>query len=432
MRQNPAVPVPIPCRCCWQQFPCVSLDSPAHGIPDFEFRPFGVPWKLLQMSVWPRAVYVHVPFCLHHCGYCDFTVVASRDHLIPAYLECLRREIQAQMQGLPQPWPVDTIFVGGGTPTHLNPEQLQELLSTIGSAFALSATGEYSVEANPEGLDESRLEVLQRFGVNRLSLGVQSFNAQQLLTLERTHKPSDAVDVIHRAQPYIPNLSVDLIFGVPGQSEVDWEQSLQTATELPLQHISTYGLTYEQGTPFFRRETTGQLRRIPDEVERQMYLTAIRRLQADGLHHYEVSNFARPGFECRHNMVYWNADEYFAFGPGAARYLHGVRSTNARSVVRWLRAWKDGVPCLEESEENSPQDKAREAIMLGLRLRSGFQIAAFETRFQVSLRDLAGPALDRSLRGGLVEDVQGTLRLTEEGLLLADTVVSDFLVGDDD
>jgi oxygen-independent coproporphyrinogen-3 oxidase len=382
------------------------------------------------MSLWPRAVYVHVPFCLHHCGYCDFTLVASRDHLIPQYLECLSREIRHQTAGLSLPLPVDTIFIGGGTPTHLTPDQLQILLTTISQAFELSEQGEFSVEANPDGLDDARLAVLQSFRVNRLSLGVQSFDQSQLQTLERTHQPADAIEVIQRASKYFQNISVDLIFGVPGQSLSAWQQTLRTAAALPIQHISTYGLTYEQGTPFFRRENQGVLRKLPDELERDMYLEALRILQNHGLNHYEVSNFARDGFQCRHNMVYWNADEYFAFGPGAARYIHGVRSTGVRSVVRWLRSWNHHEPCLEDVERNTSEEKAREAVMLGLRLRQGFRISDLEHRFDVCLRTLAGPALDRGFRNGLIEESEGFLRLTENGLLLADTVVSDFLVGD--
>ena len=383
------------------------------------------------MTLWPRAVYVHVPFCLHHCGYCDFTLVANRDHLIPQYLECLSREIRHQTAGLSLPLPVDTIFIGGGTPTHLSPDQLQTLLTTIGQAFELSEQGEYSVEANPDGLDDIRLTVLQRFGVNRLSLGVQSFDQLQLQTLERTHQPADALEVIQRARKYFSNLSVDLIFGVPGQSVSAWEHTLLTAAALSIQHISTYGLTYEQGTPFFRRENQGVLRKVPDETERSMYIHAIRILQSHGLTHYEVSNFARDGFQCRHNMVYWNAEEYFAFGPGAARYIHGVRSTGVRSVVRWLRSWDQYEPCLEDVEQNTAEEKAREAIMLALRLRKGFRISDLEQRFHVCLNTLAGPALDRGFRNGLIEESEGWLRLTENGLLLADSVVSDFLVGDD-
>lgn len=202
---------------------------------------------------------------------------------------------------------------------------------------------------------------------------MQSFEDAVLLTLERTHTSSQAVETVRRCQEWIPNVSLDLIFGVPGQTLLSWQQTLAAAIALPVRHISTYGLTFEKDTPFFRREQHGQLKRVPDELERQMYLDAITQLTVAGFQHYEVSNFALPGDHCRHNMVYWRADEYYAFGPGAASYLNGVRRTNVRSVVRWLRAWQQGESAVEDCEQLSNEEKAREAIMLASFRRPGPQ-----------------------------------------------------------
>jgi oxygen-independent coproporphyrinogen-3 oxidase len=376
---------------------------------------------------WPDAVYVHVPFCRHRCGYCDFTLIANRRQLIPEWLELLAREFAQECSGVPAPLPVNTIFLGGGTPTHLNADELRQLFDLIGRYFTLNSGGEFSVEANPEDLTEECLETLADAGVNRISLGVQSFDSQVLKTLERSHSPEVASDAVIRAAGFIPNTSLDLIFGVPEQSLESWMQTLQIATSLPAQHISTYGLTFEQGTAFFRRERTGQLNRVPDELETHMYLAAISHLHSSGFEHYEVSNFARPGAGCRHNIVYWQAREYFAFGPGAARYVHGVRTTNCRSVVRWMNSWKQSQPCHEDFEQLSAEEKAREAILLALRLRSGLQIAEFERRFKCSLRTLAGDVLDQQLQSQMVEIVDGALRLTPRGLLLTDTIVAEYL-----
>jgi len=374
-----------------------------------------------------RALYVHVPFCLHHCGYCDFTLVANRDHLIPEYLRLLAKEFEYRCGANAAPQPVDTIFIGGGTPTHLSPSDLQTLFDVIARWFRLNPEGEFSIEANPDGLCDDRLEVLRKNGINRLSLGVQSFDDSVLRTLERKHSADEATQTILRAGQYIPNVSVDLIFGVPGQTLASWQQSIAHLIALPVKHISTYGLTFEQGTPFFRRERTGVLKRLPDELEARMYVASIDTLLQAGFEHYEVSNFARPGFQCRHNNVYWNADEYFAFGPGAARYLDGIRSTNCRSVVRWLNSWKAGEPCEEDREELSKEDKAREAIMLSLRRMSGLHIPSFESRFGVSLRSLAAEAMDEHVTAGLMEYSGDFLKLTRTGLLIADSVVADFL-----
>jgi oxygen-independent coproporphyrinogen-3 oxidase len=375
----------------------------------------------------PSAVYIHVPFCLHHCGYCDFTLVANRDHLIPNYLEQLSKEFAYHCRDFVGPRTVDTMFLGGGTPTHLSPAHLQQLMELIHHWFRLAPGGEFSIEANPDGLCDERLTLLRENGVNRLSLGVQSFDDDVLKTLERQHSAAEALETVRRASDIVANVSLDLIFGVPGQSAESWRQTLSVVTTLPVRHVSTYGLTYEQGTPFFRRERSGGLRRLPDELEREMYLDGIDVLTGQGFQHYEVSNFARPGFECRHNQVYWNADEYFAFGPGAARYINGIRTTNCRSVVRWLNSWKSGSPCVEESEQLIHEDKARESIMLALRMIRGLHVPSFEARFLLSLEELAADAVKKHISTGLLERQGDYLRLTQDGLLIADSVVTDFL-----
>lgn len=375
----------------------------------------------------PRSAYIHVPFCLHHCGYCDFTLVANRNELIPQWLDCLKRELQYELHQYPQPIELDTLFLGGGTPTHLAPKQLESLFQLLSNFFCMTPHAEISIEANPDGLSVEKLLLLQQYGVNRISLGVQSFQNSELQVLERTHRAADAVAAIHLAAEHINRVSIDLIFAVPKQTAHSWENSLLTAIKLPVQHISTYGLTWEQGTPFFRREQKGQLHKSPEELECHMYLDAIRILEQHGFEHYEVSNFARPGFRCQHNLVYWLANEYFAFGPGAAKFVHGQRITNSRSVPRWLKSWSRGIPSLETEDTNHPLDRAREAIMLGLRLREGFNIRKFESRYSISIEEIACQALSRSLSRGLTEISNENLRLTHNGLLIADTVIADFL-----
>jgi oxygen-independent coproporphyrinogen-3 oxidase len=379
------------------------------------------PWLAL-----PRSAYIHVPFCRHHCGYCDFTVIAGRDRLIPEYLDALQREVAgiAPEQGQLQ---LSTLFIGGGTPTQLPAAALQRLFEILRDRFDWSADSEVSVEANPDGLTPDRLQVLADNGVNRLSLGVQSFDSADLQILERTHTPETAITAVEAAATRIGNVSLDLIFAVPGQSFDSWCRTLDVAVSLPVQHVSTYGLTYEAGTPYFRRERSGELRRAPDELERSMYLHGIDRLSAAGFEHYEVSNFARPGRECRHNQVCWSAEPYFAAGPGAARYVDGIRSQNHRSVSRWMKAVQANESAVAESEQLAQEDRAREAIMLALRTRAGLHVPAFERTFSVTLSALAGSALDQHLDRGLLEFADQSLRLTRDGLLLADTVVADFL-----
>lgn len=378
-------------------------------------------------KAWPSAVYIHVPFCMLRCGYCDFTLVANRDRLIPDYLQCLRKELEHECRELPHPWPVQTVFFGGGTPTHLPARDLEQLFSIVSEFFVLGEGGEFAVEANPDGLDDERLTVLHDVGVNRISLGVQSFVDSELKTLERTHRAAQAKDVIHRVSERFTNTGADLIFGVPGQTLASWNESLESVVELPLKHVSTYGLTFEPGTAFFRRKKSGDLRGTPEETERDMYLRAIHFLQQHRLRHYEVSNFAVPGFECRHNLVYWHAEEYFAFGPGAARYVHGRRTTNARRVTQWLKAWTQGEPCYEEDERLAPEDRAREAIMLALRLRAGLDTEQFQRRFGIDIHALCSDTIRRAVDSGFAQISNGHLSLTEDGLMIADSVISEFL-----
>jgi len=381
------------------------------------------PYPAIETAHAPRAAYFHVPFCLHRCGYCDFALIAERDDLIPAWLAALENELSR----VHQRYSVDSIFIGGGTPTHLDVSQLTQLIGLITSRFTLSAGGEFSIEANPDGLDNDRLDVLRDLGVNRLSLGVQSFDDVVLKTLERQHTRAEAIEVVHRAAERFSNLSLDLIFGVPGLSQQSWLESLSTTVALPLTHVSTYGLTFEKGTNFFQRMQQGHLAVLPDELERDMYAAAIQRLPEFGFEHYEISNFAKPSFECRHNMVYWAAEEYFAFGPGAARYVDGIRSTNARNVTRWINKWSRSEVALQESEQLNADEKIREAVFLGLRRVGGIDLARFEQRFSVQLPHYAAEILQKHVATGLLEIVDDHLRLTPEGRFIADTVISDFL-----
>lgn len=372
-----------------------------------------------------QAAYVHVPFCVHRCGYCDFTVVAGRDDLIGAYLECLEREIASS---LVKPHTVQTLFIGGGTPTYLPPDALKQFLTLLGKWLPLQAGGEFSIEANPAGLDAERIAILADHGVNRLSLGVQSFQAQHLRTLERDHRPEDVAAVVQelRRQGF-DNVSLDLIYGVPGMTLDDWTTTLDRALQLQPEHVSTYGLTFEKGTAFWTRRLHGDLRPVPEEIEREMYAAAMDRLDAAGYRQYELSNFAKPGFECRHNQVYWRAEPYYGFGPGAAGYLGGERRMNHKSVTTWIKRVRRGESPVAETESLTPELLAREAVMLGLRQKAGIDRDEFERRFGRTVESLAPEAWMRFVAGDLLELTSSHVRLSREGRFVADTVVAEFL-----
>lgn len=371
----------------------------------------------------PRAAYVHVPFCAHRCGYCDFTLVARRDDLIEDYLRAIERELS----GLEVPRPVETLFFGGGTPTHLDPSQLHRLFRTVGAWLPVEQGGEVSVEANPAGLTDEKIDVLAAAGVNRVSLGVQSFSPPLLAVLERDHREPDIVSAVERLERRITNVGLDLIFAVPGQSITDWADTLDRAAGLRPAHISTYGLTWERGTAYWSRRAKGELAPATEELERAMYELAMDRLPQLGWRQYELSNFARPGRECRHNEVYWQGLPYYGFGPGAASYITGTRRTNHRSVTTWLQRVLAGESGVGESETLSREERAREAIMLGLRRTAGIERRVFRERFEVDLDELEGGTIAQFAAGGLLQDDGVSIRLTREGRCVADTVMAEFL-----
>ena len=371
----------------------------------------------------PKAAYIHVPFCAHRCGYCDFTLVAGRGDLIEDYL----RGLEIELSVLKSEVTIDTLFFGGGTPTHLSAEQLQRLTELVLRQFPLSDGYEFSVEANPAGLDDAKIDVLAGAGVNRVSLGIQSFDAAILEILERDHRRDDIYSAVERVRRRIDNVSLDLIFGVPGQSLSLWEETLHEAVNLQPQHISTYGLTFEKGTSFWTRRLKGDLLPAGEELERAMYAAAMDELAAAGYEQYEISNFARPGFLCRHNEVYWRGLPYFGFGPGAARYDGLRRETNHRSVTTWLKRVFAGESAVGDIDELSAEDRARELLILLLRRCEGGAKDEFRQRTGFDVHQLADQSIALFCRDGILEETDTHLRLTTAGRFVADTVFVDLL-----
>jgi oxygen-independent coproporphyrinogen-3 oxidase len=376
------------------------------------------PWR------WPRAAYVHVPFCSHHCGYCDFAVVAGRDALIEPYLNALAREFAL----LGRPEPIATLFLGGGTPTHLNASQLRRLFGEIARWLPpASSVFEFTIEANPATLDDERIAVLAEHGVNRVSLGAQSFHSSMLRVLERDHDAAIICRAVERTGRTIPNVSLDLIFAVPGQTLADWQRDLDAALELPIAHVSTYGLTYEKGTPLWKQRERGEVAAATEDLERAMYLEGQDRLAAAGFEQYEISNFARAGGRCRHNEVYWANEAYFGFGLGAARYIRGCREVNTRDIAAYVRALEASEWPTQQSEELPPPERARETAAVQLRRAAGIHRQSFAVQTGFDLDTLADTAIRRNIERGLLLDDGESVCLTREGKLLADSVCADML-----
>jgi oxygen-independent coproporphyrinogen III oxidase len=373
--------------------------------------------------LWPRAAYVHVPFCAHHCGYCDFAVATRQDHNIDRYLEALSVELSR----LGEPQPVETIFLGGGTPTHLDTKRLAHLLATVRRWLLLTPDYEFTVEANPGTLDADKVAVLADHGVNRLSLGAQSFQSHLLRTLERDHQPEDVPRAVESAKGRIANVSVDLIFGVPGQSLADWQADLRQTVALQPDHVSTYGLTYEKGTRLWKQRRRGEVQPLEEEQELALYACGIDTLEGAGFEQYEISNFALPGRRCRHNQSYWANEAYFGFGMGAARYLNGRRELNTRNLDIYLRQVLAGESAMFQSEMLEPEERARETLALQLRRSDGVQRMRFHEQTGFELDAVAGRAIAQHVDLGLLLDDGCSVRLTRQGKYVADTLIQALL-----
>jgi oxygen-independent coproporphyrinogen-3 oxidase len=366
---------------------------------------------------------VHIPYCAHHCGYCDFAVAVGRDDHIDSYLDALA----AEMSRLERPQAVDTLFFGGGTPTYLNHRQLAQVLETVRKWLPLLPGHEFSVEANPSNLDADKIKILADFGVNRVSLGAQSFDPALLRILERDHEPAAVPRAFDALKKRIANVSLDLIFGVPGQTVAQWRLDLDQAIELEPMHVATYGLTYEKGTRLWKQERAGEVRALEEETELDLYLCAMDVLAAADFEHYEISNFARAQGRCRHNQAYWANHAYFGFGVGAARYLRGVRQLNTRDLSTYIKRALGGRPTHFQSEELPPRERAFETVAVQLRRGEGVERASFREQTGFVLDALAGKSMGRLVELALLADDGRHVFLTRRGKCLADAVVQEIL-----
>ena len=371
----------------------------------------------------PTAAYIHVPFCAHHCGYCDFAVASGQDHQIDLYLEALGMELAA----LGAPEPMTTIFIGGGTPTYLSVDQLDRLLGEIVRWLPLQSGGEWSIESTPESITPEKAGLLARYGVSRISVGVQSFHSHLLPVLDRIHGPDHVAPAVAAAKGYGLQVSLDLIFGVPGQTLTEWQRDLERAMSLEPDHLSTYGLTFEKGTPLWKQRERKQVRSLDEESEREMFLGAIDMLTEHGFEHYEISNFAKPGLRCRHNEIYWANHAYHGFGMGAARYVQGRRELNTRNLGDYLRKVLAGESPTFQSECLEGEDRARETAIIQLRRGEGIGRSEFAKQTGFSIDALAGERIGQFVGQGVLADTGERILLTREGKCLADEVMTRLL-----
>lgn len=378
------------------------------------------------MQSTPRALYIHVPFCHHRCGYCNFTVIAGRPDLQEPYLQALERELES----IPSPLCLDTLYLGGGTPTELTPPFLARLCERLCGCVSLAAGYEWTVEANPTGLQPAHLDILRAAGVNRISLGVQSFHSRKLKLLERDHDADDVRRIYARLRELFPQISLDLICAVPDETLDEWQADLTAAMNLAPEHLSVYALTFEKGTTYWGRQLRSELVPVEEELQRRMLEYTWDTLSAAGWEHYEVSNFARPGCRSRHNEVYWRGEPYYAIGPGASRYVHGRRETNHRSTTTYLQRVLSGQSPVAETDELAPADRAREMLVFRLRMLEGITRQEFLDRTGFSLDTLVERPLRKYVACGLLRDHADRIQLTREGLLVSDAIWPEFLSAD--
>ena len=370
----------------------------------------------------PRTAYIHIPFCAHHCGYCDFAVTAGQDHLIELYLEALELELAT----LERPRSVESLFIGGGTPTHLRPPQLARMLAAVRHWFP-DEPREFSIESTPDSLDADRVTVLAEYGVNRVSIGVQSFQADLLHALDRQHGVSQIGRAVDAVRAKIARISFDLIFAAPGQTLTQWDADLSAALAIAPDHLSTYGLTYEKGTPLWKDRQRGQVRPVPEDDELTMYLHAIDQLHAAGFEHYEISNFAKPGQRSIHNQRYWANEAYFGLGVGAARYIGGHRELNVRDTMLYIRKLLAEESPTFQSEELPPRERAFETVATQLRRIDGIERTRFREQTGFALDALLGNRLGGMVAEDLLSDNGVSVRLTRRGTCVADGIIADLM-----
>lgn len=389
----------------------------------------------------PGSLYLHVPFCFHKCHYCDFySFVDTQDRQEP-YLDALSAELR-RIFDVPRARevPLRTIFVGGGTPTLLRADLWDRLLSSLHALALLDPSTEFTVECNPETVTPELMSLLARGGVNRVSIGAQSFERRHLSTLERWHDPENVERALRlAAEAGIMRRSVDLIFGVPGQTLDDWRADLErivsmrvSGDESAVEHLSCYALTYEPNTAMTARLERGEFQPVEETLEVQMQQLTVEMLRSAGMERYEVSNFARPGAECRHNLVYWRGEEWCAAGPSASGHLAGHRWKNIPHLAQWMAgvARHEGFSPIVDHEAPDAARAVRERLMLGLRLGEGVDAAVMtqsaEHARPGSAKKLHDAAI-RQVKAGLLRMEDGRWRLTDRGFLFADGVASELM-----
>ena len=373
------------------------------------------------------SLYIHIPFCAQKCLYCDFPSFARKDHLRKAYIEALNKEI-ISLREKHNNLEINTIFIGGGTPSVLEADELECLLKEV-AKLNMSKDIEYSMECNPGNLTEEKLEVMKKYGVNRISMGLQAKQDNLLKGLGRIHNYKTFKENFLLAKKVgFNNINVDLMFGLPNQRLNEWEETLREIISLEPAHISAYSLIIEEGTAFYNLYENDKLKLPTEEEERKMYHLAKKILEENGFNQYEISNYAKEGKECRHNLAYWNMDNWIGVGSAAASYINGKRIKNISSVEGYINSINEKREAVEEIINNSKNDNMEEFMFMGLRKINGIDENEFKKRFSMNINDVYGEILNKYIDEGLLIRDSGRIFLSEKGIEISNIIMADFLL----
>lgn len=373
------------------------------------------------------SLYIHIPFCAQKCLYCDFPSFARKDHLRKAYIEALNKEIISLREKYNN-LEINTIFIGGGTPSVLEADELECLLKEV-AKLNMAKDIEYSMECNPGNLTEEKLEVMKNYGVNRISMGLQAKQDNLLKGLGRIHNYKTFKENFLLAKKVgFNNINVDLMFGLPNQRLNEWEETLREIISLEPAHISAYSLIIEEGTAFYNLYENDKLKLPTEEEERKMYHLAKKILEENGFNQYEISNYAKEGKECRHNLAYWNMDNWIGVGSASASYMDGKRIKNISSVEEYINSINEKGEAIEEIINNSKNDNMEEFMFMGLRKINGIDENEFKNRFSMNINNVYGEIINKYIDEGLLIRESGRIFLSEKGIEISNIIMADFLL----
>lgn len=369
------------------------------------------------------SLYIHIPFCRQKCLYCDFPSFAGKENWMLDYTKALCKEIESKADKK-----IRTIFIGGGTPTYLSLECL-ELLKESLDKLCKTQDIEFTIEGNPDSFSREKLEMFKKMGVNRLSIGLQAWQDKLLKNIGRIHSLEQFLFSFNNVRELgFKNINVDLMFGLPDQTLENWIETLKNVVELEVEHISCYSLIVEENTAFYKMNLESKLTVPSEEIERQMYEYAVNFLKNKYFHQYEISNFSRKNFECRHNLTYWNLDEYIACGSGSHSYVDGVRYRNVEDIEKYVQMMRErGTPVIEE-RKNSQEDEMEEFMFMGLRKIEGISELEFKNRFKISIDEVYKDIINKFLNINLLVRNNGRIYLTEKGIELSNQVMCEFIL----